>query len=268
LTWPANVNDLIRGFVAPATGTYYVRVSGTPQTQYSLVATRNTEFDLEPNDTPASAQSLLVSDVSGRQWVLGAIENDGSDGRDVYQLLLDGGAPLSVETFTPAAGPGQFQNALDPMILLYDAEGNIVASDDNSASDGRNAALRYRVPRGAEGIYYLAVIAGSSGDGMAGEYYVSVRGSTLPQSVLNLLAAATEPATDAMTVADESTQLKLAADGEEDSSAEGPTLLPQAVVEWLPDAFDDHDGLDQIAEDVSGLLELGAEISTDGDLLG
>ncbi len=68
--WPENVDDLIRDFVAPKTGVYYVRVTGTPLTRYSLMTARNMEFDLESNDTIESAQDLLVPDVSGRQWIL------------------------------------------------------------------------------------------------------------------------------------------------------------------------------------------------------
>ena len=38
---------------------------------------------------------------------------------------------------------GEFVNTLDPQIELIDPDGSSVASDDDSASDGRNAQLRY-----------------------------------------------------------------------------------------------------------------------------
>jgi hypothetical protein len=257
--WPANVDDLLRDFVAPATGRYYVRVSGTPQTQYSLVVTRNTEFDLEPNDRFATAQALLVPDVAGRQWVMGAIEETGSS--DLYQLLLEGGQPLNVETFTPSAGPGQFQNALDPMIVLYDAAGNLVASDDNSGSDGRNAALRYRVPRGEEGVYYLAVVAGTSGVGTGeGEYYVSVRGSSIPESVLSLLAAVTELDADPAAKTQETSEVELPVDGSELVVAGNPDPLEQSLADWLPEIFEEFDGLDEVAEDIAGVSGCDADL--------
>ena len=192
LSWPSNVDDLIRDFVAPSSGQYFVRVSGTPLTPYTVVATRNVEFDLENNDDITSAQSLLVPDVQGRQWLMGAVEADREHGGDFYQLFLDGGQPLSVQTFTPASGDGQFINKLDPLIHLYDASGHLVVSDDNSASDGRNAELRYRVPRGAEGVYFLEITASlsSAARPVGGEYIVSVRGATIPEFTLNDVAAA------------------------------------------------------------------------------
>ena len=70
---PTNVDDLISNFVAPASGTYYIRVTGTTGTDYSLVATRNADFDLEDNNTIATAQPILAPEVAGRQWVLGAL---------------------------------------------------------------------------------------------------------------------------------------------------------------------------------------------------
>ena len=185
---------------------------------------------------------------------MGAIEGAGDS--DFYQLLLEGGQPLTVETFTPAAGPGQFQNALDPMIILYDEDGLVVASDDNSASDGRNAALQYRVPRGEEGLYYLAVVAGTSGEGMEeGEYYVSVRGSSVPESVLSRLAAAVEPESDTTAEREEMLELDPVAQGSELAVAATPTLLDPSVADWLPDVFEEFDGLDEVAEEVSGLVD-------------
>ncbi len=63
-----NVTDAIEHFVAPASGTYYLRVRGNSDTEYSLVATRNATFDLEPNNSPDSAQNL-----TGTHGALGAI---------------------------------------------------------------------------------------------------------------------------------------------------------------------------------------------------
>ncbi|MEW4568425.1 S8 family serine peptidase [Tautonia sp. JC769] len=69
---PTNVDDLIQ-FVAPASGTYFVRVSGTADTAYNLVATRGLTFDLEGNDELAAAQPVLSPQAAGRHWVLGHV---------------------------------------------------------------------------------------------------------------------------------------------------------------------------------------------------
>jgi len=61
-TTAANADRAIGGFVAPATGTYYVFVSAL-DTSYSLVVTRGAEFDTEANDGPDDA--LLSLDATG-----------------------------------------------------------------------------------------------------------------------------------------------------------------------------------------------------------
>jgi hypothetical protein len=76
---------------------------------------------------------------------------------DIYEVTLDSGRPQQVETFTPAGGSGEFENGLDPAVRVYDASGNLVAADDNSAPDRLNARLNYNVPLGAEGTYYVEV---------------------------------------------------------------------------------------------------------------
>src|SRR5262249_20590021 len=79
---PTNVDKIISDFVAPATGTYYVRVS-TPgaissdsftPSDYTLVLTRNADFDTEGNSSLATAQPVAGTQVAGRQWVLGNLE--------------------------------------------------------------------------------------------------------------------------------------------------------------------------------------------------
>ena len=52
-----NVTRKIENFVAPTTGTYYVEITGDPGVQYSLTVTRSANFDIEPHNTPATAQS-------------------------------------------------------------------------------------------------------------------------------------------------------------------------------------------------------------------
>ena len=74
---PTNVDSFIANFKAPAKGTYYARVTGSPDTDYSLVVMRNAEFGLEDNDSIDSAQKVQSKRerVLNTQWVLGSIES-------------------------------------------------------------------------------------------------------------------------------------------------------------------------------------------------
>jgi hypothetical protein len=56
-----NVDSAISNFVAPASGTYYARVTSGASVPYDLVVTRNAAFDTEANDTAVTAQPLDVS---------------------------------------------------------------------------------------------------------------------------------------------------------------------------------------------------------------
>jgi hypothetical protein len=53
-----NVDQLLANFVAPDTGTYYVRLQGPDDHAYNLVLNRNAAFDVEQNDTQETAQDL------------------------------------------------------------------------------------------------------------------------------------------------------------------------------------------------------------------
>jgi len=69
-------------------------------------------------------------------------------------------------------GTGQH---LGPAVDLYGPGRTLVASDDNSAGDGRNAQLTYTVPTGAGGIY-RAVVRGVGDTG--GDYTLQISGAT------------------------------------------------------------------------------------------
>ena len=72
-----------------------------------------------------------------------------------------------------ADGCGEFVNTLDPQIELIDPDGSSVASDDDSASDGRNAQLSYAAEQ--TGTYLVRV---SGAKQTQGEYVLTVSGST------------------------------------------------------------------------------------------
>jgi hypothetical protein len=100
---------------------------------------------------------------------------------DTYSISANAGDVLHITTATPGSGPGQFHNSFDPKVNLYDPSGNLVASDDNSASDGINAQLTYSVPAGRQGAYFVQVVASPlTATPTFGEFVLSVQGATGP----------------------------------------------------------------------------------------
>src|SRR5262249_26652860 len=77
-------DEVITDFVATVAGTYTARVSGAAGA-YSLVVTRNADFDAEANNTLAQAQSLFAGGA-GRLWALGHVGDVGvpTDSRVLY----------------------------------------------------------------------------------------------------------------------------------------------------------------------------------------
>ncbi len=106
---------------------------------------------------------------------------------DYYSISVNAGNSLVLTTTTPANGPGEFVNTLDPRIELIDPTGASVASDDDGAADGRNAQLSHTAL--LTGTYLVRVSATAP---TQGEYVLSVTGATgaLPA----FTAVATDPA--------------------------------------------------------------------------
>ncbi len=97
-------------------------------------------------------------------------------GNDFYKVNVDQKKTLDVQTMTPASKSGEVVNTLDPMIRIYNAAGVLVAADDNSATDHRNARIKYKVPKGAGGTYYIEVLASTAtAEPTTGEYILNVK---------------------------------------------------------------------------------------------
>jgi hypothetical protein len=108
-----------------------------------------------------------------QQLVLDVVE------ADYYSISADGNSRLIIETATPADKSGEFVNDLDPVVLLYDADGNLVDWDDDGASDRRNARLSYKVPKNEGGTYFIVVASSdATATASSGEYILSVQGNT------------------------------------------------------------------------------------------
>src|SRR5262249_50946511 len=149
-------------------------ISGAGESDYSLIATRSADFDLEPNDRIGEAQSL-----HGVHTVLGAIGNNiGGPDTDFYFFQVNAGDTLTLSTTTPSDQGGEFHNTLVPQIDLYDNFTNLVASN---AGQPKNASITYVAQ--TAGTYFVSV---SGVNGSTGEYVLDIEGATgrlVPPSV-------------------------------------------------------------------------------------
>ena len=162
---------------------YCVRITGRLGVNYSLVVTTGADFDSEPNNTLATAQP-----IDGVRGVLGYVTAGSTPDVDWYQLHLDAGNGLALQTYTPGDGPGQFANTLAPALELYDPNGVLVASNDNGAPDGRNAMLSF--PAIQSGQYSVRVAAAAG----HGEYSLQVVRQIFDTSLSAMSVAENQPA--------------------------------------------------------------------------
>ena len=94
---------------------------------------------------------------------------------DHYHFQVNEGDSLVAITTTPGAGSGEPVNDLDPSIELFNENDVSVATDDNSAGDGRNARITHTVPGGSSGTYRVVV---RTVTGLGGDYTLAVSGAT------------------------------------------------------------------------------------------
>ncbi|TWT92884.1 Bacillopeptidase F precursor [Botrimarina colliarenosi] len=84
-------------------------------------------------------------------------------GGDYYEITLEAGQGILLETALPRLGPSAPANTLDPQITVYDPFGVLVGTDQDSA-DGVNASLGFVA--NVSGVYIVQATAESG----AGEY--------------------------------------------------------------------------------------------------
>jgi hypothetical protein len=99
----------------------------------------------------------------------------GNDKVDVYALETSAGSSVQLRTRLFGDGPREPENSLDPRLEVYDASGTLVASDDNSAPDFRNAALTFTAGAGP----YTVKVSGRG----SGVYGLQVSGATVVNPV-------------------------------------------------------------------------------------
>jgi Bacterial pre-peptidase C-terminal domain/Bacterial Ig-like domain len=158
----ASFDQIISNFAAPATGTYYVVVSGSSAAKYDLVVTRDGTLDGKGNSSSSSAQ-----DLTGTAGALGALST--SSATDWYKFVPNASqTSLSLQTATPLAGPSQTINTLKLQIQLYDSSITLVASG-TYLPDGNNQTLS--APGLTAGATYFIKVSEVTGQG---EYFLSV----------------------------------------------------------------------------------------------
>ena len=143
-------------------------------------------ISIDPADDATFWVFNEYASASANTWAthIGAFQLESPVDDDWYQFAVNAGDAVTLETFTPADGPFELVNALDPAIELYAPDGSWVLSDDNSAPDGRNALIAghvatqtgsYRVRLSgvdSQGEYFLRVNVGASTAGNPAPYVV------------------------------------------------------------------------------------------------
>ncbi len=171
-TGPTNLHKAFQNVVVAAAGTYFVRVSGSNLTPYSMALEVNASFDAESNSSFAAAQSI----VNGA-GVVGAL--DSASDSDWYSIdVTQPNSRLRIQSATPSDGAGEFLNSLDPFLELYSPSNTLLASGV-ALSDGRNESISFPLP--SVGTYRIRV--GASG-GTKGEYYLSASAALVQASIV------------------------------------------------------------------------------------
>ncbi len=114
----------------------------------------------EPNEGFRNAQEIPFS-----KTMQGSIQSPGDV--DVFRFTGKAGEQIAAEVFAARHG-----SALDSILTLYNARGQILASNDDSEA-GADSLLRVRLP--ADGIYYLGLVDAFDRGGPLYLYNLEVR---------------------------------------------------------------------------------------------
>jgi hypothetical protein len=105
----------------------------------------------------------------GPTWFVDSVQKGGQRNDDWYSITVISGR-LQFETSTPADGPGEFVNTLDPHIELFDSTGATLIATGAPLEDGRNESIDVSgLPAPAT---YLIRVTGEGGTG--GEYFLGI----------------------------------------------------------------------------------------------
>ena len=163
-------------------GTYYVGVSGAPNSSYSAsvagsgvagsTGAYSLELSLDVGDTLSTAVPTGLAGAGSFSQAIASIGDGHYDGSDVdlYQFTANANSVLLAVTSQATGG-----TTMDTLLRVFDSDGNPLATETNAPVFSR---LHYLIP--ATGTYYVGV----SGAPNAG-YSTTIGGSGAPGSVGN-----------------------------------------------------------------------------------
>lgn len=207
--------------------------------------------------TGATTGNVGRGDGTGRPFGLVTRFDMLKSDTDWYSIDLAAGKQVQLTTTTPAGGPGEFVNALNPRIELYDPSGNLIATG-TSGLDGRNETITFTAP--AAGTYRVRVAAESN---TSGEYFLGV--NFAPTAVDDVIAtnedtpvAISVLANDADDAALDPTSVVVAT-----GPAHGTVLVsPTGVVNYTPDAnYSGSDTFTYAVKDATGMVSNTATVT-------
>ncbi|HEY6401524.1 MAG TPA: PxKF domain-containing protein, partial [Blastocatellia bacterium] len=103
----------------------------------------------------------------GPTFFVDSVQKDARPNEDWYSITVIQGR-VQLETGTPADGPGEFVNTLDPHIELYDSTGATLIATGATLEDGRNESINVSgLPAPAT---YMVRVTGEGGT--SGEYFL------------------------------------------------------------------------------------------------
>jgi hypothetical protein len=142
-----NVDESISNFIAPADGTYYVRMTGTGSGRdYTVVVTRGATFDLEDNDIAAQAQ-----DITNSGGALGTLYQPPAVGLGVTVNGLssdDNPSQVNSPDTQIAVGPSQVVEVTQTSVRVFDKSGNVEETEQlGQVFSGINPNLAYFQPQ-------------------------------------------------------------------------------------------------------------------------
>jgi serralysin len=181
----------ILDFIVPTDGFYTIRLtSSLIDSVYGIVVSESLTFDSEANDATANP----LRDLTTTRASLGFLDAV-TDSTDHYAIDLTANSFVTFNTATifdnSSAGPA---NSLDPEIEIIHPDGTtVVASDTNSAPDGKNALVSFTAS--VSGTYLLRVRATSG----AGEYVTETTTAPPPPTGLLLNEIVENPGGAAVT---------------------------------------------------------------------
>ncbi|MCA9170490.1 MAG: pre-peptidase C-terminal domain-containing protein, partial [Planctomycetales bacterium] len=111
----------------------------------NVTATANALQDLPPDALAGLSSDEINQIVNFRV----------GDGVDWYSMQLSDGQVVTLSTSTFAALSARKEESLDPQLQVFAADGTLLAADQNSADDERNAILTFTAP--SEGDYFVQV---------------------------------------------------------------------------------------------------------------